>query len=77
MARLLSKKLKGLKVLLVLSFVRMSPESSRNSPKSKKVELAEWNKSNPKKDGTTKKRKAGENNSKQFKAWNDLLIAMV
>ena len=53
------------------------PSKFKKLTKEHKVELAEWNKNNPKKDGTTKKRKAGENNSKQFKAWNDLLIAMV
>ena len=36
--------------------------------KEQKVELAAWNKSNPKKDGTQKKRKANGTNSKQSKA---------
>ena len=42
-----------------------------------KVELAEWSKSHPKKDGTKKKRKSGEKNSKKTKARNELLTAMV
>ena len=45
--------------------------------KEQKVELAAWNKSNPKKDSKPKKRKAGETNSKQSKARNELLTAMV
>jgi hypothetical protein len=45
--------------------------------KEQKVELAAWNKSNPKKDGTQKKRKANETNSKQSKARNELMAAMV
>ena len=53
------------------------PSKFKRLTKQQTVDLAEWNKSNPKKDGITKKRKAGEKNSKQFKAWNDLLIAMV
>ena len=53
------------------------PSKFKLLTKEQKVELAAWNKSNPKKDGTTKKRKAGEKNSKQSKAWNELLNAMV
>ena len=45
--------------------------------KEQKVELAAWNKSNPKKDGTQKKCKASEKNSKQSKAQNELLAALV
>jgi hypothetical protein len=45
--------------------------------KEQKVELSAWNKSNPKKDGTQKKRKADGTNSKQSKAQNELLAAMV
>ena len=40
--------------------------------KEKKVELAAWNKSNPKKNSTQKKRKADGTNSKQSKARNEL-----
>ena len=36
--------------------------------KEQKVELAAWNKPNPKKDGTQKKRKADGTNSKKSKA---------
>ena len=53
------------------------PSKFKKLTKEKKVELAEWNRSNPKKDGTTKKRKAGEKNSKQSKARNEMLTAMV
>jgi len=46
--------------------------------KEQKDELAEWNKNNPKKNGTsTKKCKAGETNVRQTKARNELLTAMV
>jgi hypothetical protein len=53
------------------------PSKFKKLTKEQKVELAEWNKSNPKKDGTMKKLKAGEKNSKQSKAQNELLTAMV
>ena len=53
------------------------PRKFKKLTKEQKVELADWNKSNPNKDGTTKKRKAGEKNSKQSKAQNALLAAMV
>jgi hypothetical protein len=42
-----------------------------------KVELAAWNKSNPKKDGAQKKCKADGKNAKQSKARNELMAAMV
>ena len=44
------------------------PSKFKLLTKEQKVELAAWNKSNLKKDGTTKKRKADEKNSKQSKA---------
>ena len=41
----------------------------RKLTKVQKVELAEWNRNNPKKDGSSlKKRKAGEKNNRQTKA---------
>jgi hypothetical protein len=46
------------------------PSKFKKLTEEKNVELAEWNKSNPKKDGTTKKRKQGEKNSKQSTARN-------
>ncbi len=53
------------------------PSKFKLLTKEKKVELASWNKSNPKKDGNQKKRKADGMNSKQFKAQNELMAAMV
>ena len=53
------------------------PSKFKLLTKEQKVELATWNKSNPKKDGTQKKRKANETNSKQSKARNELMAAMV
>ena len=53
------------------------PSKFKKLTKEQKVELAEWNKSNPKKDCTTKKRKAGEKNSKQSKTQNELSTAML
>jgi hypothetical protein len=53
------------------------PSKFKLLTKEQKVELATWNKSNPKKDGTQKKRKANETNSKQSKAQNELMAAMV
>ena len=53
------------------------PRKLKLLTKEQKVELAAWNKSNPKKDGTQKKCKADEKNSKQSKARNELLAAMV
>jgi hypothetical protein len=45
--------------------------------KEQKFELAAWNKSNTKKDSAQKKRKADGTTSKQTKARNELLAAMV
>ena len=42
-----------------------------------KVELTAWNKSNPEKDGSQKKRKADGTNSKQSKARNELLAQVL
>ena len=53
------------------------PSKFKKLTKEQKVELSAWNKSNPKKDSPTKKRKEGENNSKQSKAHNEFLAAMV
>ena len=53
------------------------PSKFKLLTKEQKVELAAWNKSNPKNGGTMKKRKADEKNSKQSKAQNELLAAMV
>ena len=53
------------------------PSNLKLLTKEQKVELAAWNKSKPKKDGTQKKRKADEKNSKQSKAQNEFLDAMV
>jgi hypothetical protein len=53
------------------------PSKFKLLTKEQKVELAAWNKSNPKKDGTQKKRKADGTNYKQSKAQNELLAAMV
>jgi hypothetical protein len=53
------------------------PSKFKKLTKEQKVEPSAWNKSNPKKDSPTKKHKAGENNSKQSKAHNKLLAAMV
>ena len=44
------------------------PSKFKLPPKEQKVELAAWNKSNPKMDGTKKKHKADEKNSRQSKA---------
>ena len=41
------------------------PSKFKLLTKEQKVELTAWNKSNPKKDSTQKKRKANEKNSKQ------------
>ena len=46
------------------------PSKIKLLTKEQKVELAAWKKSNPKKDGTQKKCKADEKNSKQSKARN-------
>ncbi len=53
------------------------PSKFKLLAKEQKVEIAAWNKSNPKKDGNLKKRKADGTNSKQFKAQNELMAAMV
>ena len=54
------------------------PSKFRKLTKEQKIELEEWKKSNPKKDGSsTKKHKAGETNARQTKARNELLTAMV
>ena len=53
------------------------PNKFKLLTKEQKVELAAWNKSNPKKDGAQKKRKADGTNAKQSKARNDLMAAMV
>ncbi len=53
------------------------PNKFKLLTKEQKVELAAWNKSNPKKDGTQKKRKADGTNAKQSKACNELMAAMV
>jgi hypothetical protein len=53
------------------------PSKFKLLTKDQKVELTAWNKSNPKKDGTQKKCKANGTNSKQSKARNELLAAMV
>jgi hypothetical protein len=53
------------------------PSKFKLLTKEQKVELAAWNKSNPKKDGNQKKRKADGTNAKQSKARNELMAAMV
>jgi hypothetical protein len=53
------------------------PNKFKLLSKEQKVELAAWNKSNPKKDGAQKKRKADGTNAKQSKARNELMTAMV
>jgi hypothetical protein len=53
------------------------PSKFKLLTKEQKVELAAWNKSNPKKDGNLKKRKADGTNAKQSKSRNELMAAMV
>ncbi len=53
------------------------PSKFKLLTKEQKVELAAWNKSNPKKDGNLKKCKAYGTNSKQSKAQNELMTAIV
>jgi hypothetical protein len=53
------------------------PNKFKLLTKEQKVKLAAWNKSNPKKDGAQKKRKADGTNAKQSKARNELMAAMV
>ena len=53
------------------------PNKFKLLTKEQKVELAAWNKSNPKKDGAQKKRKANGMSAKQSKARNDLIAAVV
>jgi hypothetical protein len=52
------------------------PSKFKLLTKEQKDELAAWSRSNPKKDGTQKKRKADGTNSKQSKAQNELMVAM-
>ncbi len=56
---------------------RYEPNKFKLLTKEQKVKLAAWNKSNPKKDGSQKKRKAEGENAKQSKNRNELMAAMV